>query len=247
MPHFHEHLLLSAATLLRRRSPGTIAPTSCPARRKWRSQTRLGATLARLTPYLYANTFKLRPNRLPGSGVEQGVGTYIDDLVPVRAVTLKRNVGAAVEADREFTESAQPHLATMLRLARRLGRSDAEDIVQESLARAWEKRRQFDPDRGSFGSRLLAITADQAYKSWRWHFRHARPLSRESNANARPDEVVDLEESIGRLPARQRLAIDCFYWAGLSVAETAAAMKCSEGTVKSTLSAARAALRDLLR
>ena len=44
-----------------------------------------------------------------------------------------------------------------------------------------------------------------------------------------------------RLAPRQRLAIDCFYFVGLSLAETAAVMGCSEGTVKSTLSDARAA------
>jgi RNA polymerase sigma-70 factor (ECF subfamily) len=48
------------------------------------------------------------------------------------------------------------------------------------------------------------------------------------------------------LSARQRLAVDCFYFADLSVADTAAVMGCSEGTVKSTLSDARARLRSLL-
>jgi RNA polymerase sigma factor (sigma-70 family) len=57
---------------------------------------------------------------------------------------------------------------------------------------------------------------------------------------------MDLERAIKRLPRRQRLAVDCYYFAGLSVQETAAAMRCSEGTVKSTLSDARSALRNLL-
>jgi RNA polymerase sigma-70 factor (ECF subfamily) len=48
------------------------------------------------------------------------------------------------------------------------------------------------------------------------------------------------------LTARQRQAVDCLYFAGLTVAETAAVMGCAEGTVKSTLSDARARLRTLL-
>jgi RNA polymerase sigma-70 factor (ECF subfamily) len=40
--------------------------------------------------------------------------------------------------------------------------------------------------------------------------------------------------------------VDCVYYAGLTVAETAAVMGCADGTVKSTLADARNRLRDLL-
>lgn len=153
----------------------------------------------------------------------------------------------ATTTEREFGADVEPHLTTMLRLARRLGRDEAEDIVQDALTRAWTKRAQFNPERGSFRTWLLAITADQAYKTWRWHLRHNKPLPIQSEGNPRSDDLVDLEASVQRLPSRQRLAIDCYYFAGLSVEETAAAMGCSVGTVKSTLFAARSALRELLR
>jgi RNA polymerase sigma factor (sigma-70 family) len=58
--------------------------------------------------------------------------------------------------------------------------------------------------------------------------------------------MADLETAIGRLSGRQRLAVDCHYFVGLSVAETAAVMGCAEGTVKSTLNDARLRLRRLL-
>ena len=60
------------------------------------------------------------------------------------------------------------------------------------------------------------------------------------------DDRVDVEAAVARLAKRQRLAVDCLYFVGLSVAETAAVMGCSEGTVKSTLSDARKRLRLLL-
>jgi RNA polymerase sigma-70 factor (ECF subfamily) len=63
---------------------------------------------------------------------------------------------------------------------------------------------------------------------------------------ANSDDRVDVASAVGQLPARQRLAVDCFYFAGLSVAQTALVMRCSEGTVKSTLSDARANLRPAL-
>jgi RNA polymerase sigma-70 factor (ECF subfamily) len=57
---------------------------------------------------------------------------------------------------------------------------------------------------------------------------------------------VDVERALGRLTRRQRLAVGCVYFVGLSIAETAAVMGCAEGTVKSTLADARARLRTLL-
>ena len=57
---------------------------------------------------------------------------------------------------------------------------------------------------------------------------------------------MDVERALGRLTRRQRMAVECVYFVGLTVAETAAVMGCSDGTVKSTLSDARARLRSLL-
>jgi RNA polymerase sigma-70 factor (ECF subfamily) len=42
------------------------------------------------------------------------------------------------------------------------------------------------------------------------------------------------------------VAVNLYYYLGLPVAESAAVMGCTEGTVKSTLSAARSRLRELL-
>jgi RNA polymerase sigma factor (sigma-70 family) len=147
---------------------------------------------------------------------------------------------------RDFVDGVTPHIESMLRLAHRLAGHDAEDIVQDALGRAWAKRRQYNPARGSLRSWLLAITADRAYKAWRWNKRHVGLLA-EAAEQASPDKYVDLESCLARLPARQRLAVNCFYFADLSVAETATVMRCSEGTVKSTLAAARSKLRELMR
>lgn len=136
------------------------------------------------------------------------------------------------------------HIRAMGLLAERLT-SDAErdDVVQEALARAWAKRAQFDPARGTPAAWLLAITADQARRMRT----RRRPLIGMLPARVRSmDDELELETAIRRLSGRQRLAVDCYYFVGLSVAETAAVMGCSEGTVKSTLNDARLRLRGLL-
>ncbi|GAA3108939.1 hypothetical protein GCM10010530_35360 [Kribbella aluminosa] len=145
-----------------------------------------------------------------------------------------------------FVAWVRPWLGAMARLAGRLAAGvDRDDVVQEALARAWVKRGQYDASRGTPAAWLLAITADQARKA----VRRTRPglvALRDVEDDGRVQELdarMDVEDAVAGLPARQRLAVDCYYFADLSIAETAAVMGCSEGTVKSTLSDARTRLR----
>ena len=159
---------------------------------------------------------------------------------------------AAAEGARattDFREWVAPHLLAMGRLATRLtSAADSDDVVQEALVRAWRKRDSYDESRGSVQSWLLAIVADRCRRHRTRHWRHESSELIEAAAapSSDVDRSVDIERAIGRLSQRQRLAVELHYYVGLSVAEVAAVMRCSDGTVKSTLSDARKRLQPQL-
>lgn len=144
----------------------------------------------------------------------------------------------------DFGDWVGPHVGAMTRLAARFAPgADRDDVVQESLVRAWRKRSTYDERRGSAQAWLLAIVADQCRKARR----QLRPVvTHEDLPVIDAGYDVDLERGVSSLPERQRLAVSLHYFVGLSVRECAEVMACSEGTVKSTLYDARTRLRAAL-
>jgi DNA-directed RNA polymerase specialized sigma24 family protein len=160
-------------------------------------------------------------------------------------MTLSREQG---ELDSEqFAALVSQHLVALRRYAATRGPlDDAEDLVQDTLTRAWAKRAQFVPERGPVIAWLIAILADRARQRWRAADRSLVLDERDGSVPGPDGMRVDLRRAINSLPVRQRMAIVLHHYVDLTVEDVAAVMGCAPGTVKSTLHDARRSLATRL-
>jgi RNA polymerase sigma factor (sigma-70 family) len=181
------------------------------------------------------------------------------DLVSSAQPTESELIEAAQSGDKEaFAALAAPHAAVAFRVAYLITASaaDAEDAAQEGLVKAWLALPRFRVG-APFRPWLLQIVVNESRNRRRQSGRQQRLALRMAQA---PEETVPGSEGIalagecraGLLAAvetlRQddQLVIAARYFAGLSEAETAAALSLRPGTVKSRLSRALARLREAL-
>jgi len=122
--------------------------------------------------------------------------------------------------------------------------AEAQDLVQEAYARAWQRRRRLagydDPE-----AWLRMVVSRLATDRWR----RLGVRRKRAAAAAPPDpvappseDVVLLVRAMRALPAAHRRALALHYLLDRSVAEIAAETGVATGTVKSWLSRGRAAL-----
>jgi RNA polymerase sigma-70 factor (ECF subfamily) len=121
--------------------------------------------------------------------------------------------------------------------------SDAHDLLQETLTRAWQHwdRLSTHPNPAAWSRtvlRHLAVTRWRRRKLERFHAFAGAPAA----APAPDVGHIDLVRLLDKLPAGQRHALVLHDVLGLSVAEIAAELKTPEGTVRSRLSRAHGAL-----
>jgi len=148
-----------------------------------------------------------------------------------------------------LAERGEPLLRTAVLLA---GSRDAgEDLLQAALERLLQHWRAVvgDPE-GYLRRTLYNLAAD----GWRRQRAWQRPLAllRGGASAAAADAVAQVDQRdallrlLARLPPRQRAVIVARYWEQLSEAETAQALGCSPGTVKSAASRGLSRLRELM-
>ncbi len=138
-----------------------------------------------------------------------------------------------------------PHLAALLRVARRLALepASAEDLVQETMLLAWRGFRRFQR-----GTNVRAWLFRILFNLFHGLGRKAR-LELPSQASIRPmfQEAVEIAEALGALPLEQRTALLLCVVEGFTCREAAGILEVPIGTVMSRLSRAREELRTSLK
>jgi RNA polymerase sigma-70 factor (sigma-E family) len=126
-------------------------------------------------------------------------------------------------------------------------RHEAEDIAQEACARAclhWPRLSKW-ADATPWAVR---VASNLAIDHWRRRQRSQRAAGQHVPGVVTPSDArrLDLHRALESLPRRQRDVVVLRYVVDLTEAETAEALGCAPGTVKSHASRGLASLRDAL-
>lgn len=166
-----------------------------------------------------------------------------------------------------FGMLAEEHRQALMRLCQKMVGSpdDAEDIVQETLLRAYQRIATFEM-RASLGTWLYRIATNICLdrqrgrkpwdldKRWQWFQENGELVQQvEQNLFLSPERTVEVKEVAATcincitmsLPAKQRAAIVLCDQIGLSREEAAKAMGASVASVKTELHRARAKMTDV--
>lgn len=155
--------------------------------------------------------------------------------------------------DEEFHSYVLAHRADLLRTATLLTAGDrhlAEDVVQSTLTKlylSWPLFQMAAKPEGYARRALVNALMDEHRRPWRRRERSSPDLPEGSSPSGSSAGRVDaLHEALRDLPPRMRAAVVYRYFHDMSVADTANALNCSQGTVKSQTARALDQLREVL-
>jgi len=168
-----------------------------------------------------------------------------------RELLARWSTGDSDAAERLVTR----HFDAMVRFFQTKAGDAAEDLVQTTFLRCGEQAAKFR-GQGSVRAFLYGIARRVLYEHYRAKKRHGGPPLHESavldlnpgvaTLAAQRDDQRVLVRALQSIPIAYQVAIELYYWEGMSVREVAEVLEVAEGTVKSHLFRGREALRDAI-
>jgi RNA polymerase sigma-70 factor (ECF subfamily) len=135
----------------------------------------------------------------------------------------------------------------------------AEDLVQETFLRVWNRAQSFDQQRGALGPWILTVARNRAIDYLRSidgrmtagaleleRLEHPGLFSEIDDSALSIDRARRLKGAFEKLSPNQRMVIELAYYEGMSQTEMAERMKQPLGTVKTWVRGALKVLRDEL-
>ncbi len=155
------------------------------------------------------------------------------------------------QRDADYSEYVAFRLPALRRLALLLcqDRHRADDLVQQAIIKIymhWAKASGADNTDAYVNSILVREFLHERRSAWTRHVSVTDQLPESPILTADPDGLMDLQDAVTALPPRQRAALVLRYYCDLNIDQTAAALGCSRGTVKSQTAKALATLRGRL-
>ena len=123
-------------------------------------------------------------------------------------------------------------------------KADAEDIVQETFIKLFDKNPNFQSEQHETAW-LIRVTVNLCKSRLRSHWwKKTEPLL--ESYPTQSDDQQNLIETVLSLPAKYRIVIHLFYYEGYSTKEISKITELSESTVRQQLTRARRMLKDYL-
>ncbi len=116
----------------------------------------------------------------------------------------------------------------------------AEEVLQDSFLKVWEKSSLYDPEKGKFLTWMLNIGRNTAIDRIRLkrYSRENEPLDTAEPVMIQPSlnpETIGVKDMVDQLSEEHRDIIELIYYQGYSQSETAKELGIPLGTVKSRL------------
>ena len=126
--------------------------------------------------------------------------------------------------------------------------ADADDVVQNALLRAWDKRASFSGKTDALSAWVVKIVISESYNFLRKKSRQEKALQQFSPERSGENQAVkELDAAVAQLPELYRDTIHIAILSDLSIEESSRILGCSPNTLYQRIHKAKNMLREIIR